>query len=69
MSYRVWVIGLDGATFDLILPWAKAGHLPVLQRLLNEGTWGEGAQHHPPDHRPGLDQFHERHQPGQARHL
>jgi len=39
-SGRVLIIGLDGATFDLIEPWAEAGHLPHLARLMVEGTWG-----------------------------
>lgn len=34
---RVMVIGLDGATLDLILPWVNAGHLPTLARLMNNG--------------------------------
>ncbi|MFQ5456203.1 MAG: alkaline phosphatase family protein [Nitrospirota bacterium] len=38
---RVVVIGLDGATFDLIKPWAAEGKLPNLARLLKEGTHGE----------------------------
>jgi len=37
---RVMVVGLDGATFDLIRPWAAQGKLPTLSRLLEEGTWG-----------------------------
>lgn len=37
---KVLVIGLDGATFDLIGPWAEAGHLPHLARLMAEGAWG-----------------------------
>lgn len=37
---RLLVIGLDGATFDLMQPWAAAGELPNLQRLMNEGSWG-----------------------------
>jgi predicted AlkP superfamily phosphohydrolase/phosphomutase len=37
---RVLVIGLDGATWDLIHPWAQAGHLPHLARLLEEGSGG-----------------------------
>ena len=37
---RVLVIGLDGATFDLIKPWAAAGELPNLHRLMTEGSWG-----------------------------
>jgi len=38
---RVLVIGLDGATLDLIRPWAAAGHLPHLARLLEEGSSGK----------------------------
>jgi predicted AlkP superfamily phosphohydrolase/phosphomutase len=41
MSYRVWVIGLDGATFDLITPWVQSGDLPTFSRLMTEGSWGE----------------------------
>lgn len=37
---RVLIIGLDGATFDLIEPWAAAGHLPNLARLMAQGVWG-----------------------------
>jgi len=35
---RVFVVGLDAATWDLILPWAEAGLLPTIQRLLREGV-------------------------------
>ena len=38
---KVLVIGLDGATFDLILPWAEEGKLPNIARVLKEGCWGE----------------------------
>ncbi|MCO5205672.1 MAG: alkaline phosphatase family protein [Anaerolineae bacterium] len=34
------VIGLDGVTFDLIIPWAEQGHLPNLARLMQNGAWG-----------------------------
>jgi predicted AlkP superfamily phosphohydrolase/phosphomutase len=37
---RVLIIGLDAATFDLIEPWAAAGDLPHLARLMREGTCG-----------------------------
>ncbi len=37
---RVLVIGLDGATFDLIRPWAEQGLLPNLSRLMEEGSSG-----------------------------
>jgi predicted AlkP superfamily phosphohydrolase/phosphomutase len=32
------IIGLDGATFDIIGPLATAGRLPVLSRLMREGV-------------------------------
>lgn len=38
---RVFVIGLDGATFDLILPWVKEGRLPSLSYLMENGVYGE----------------------------
>jgi predicted AlkP superfamily phosphohydrolase/phosphomutase len=37
---RVVVIGLDGATLDLALPWIHAGHLPVLKSLMERGGGG-----------------------------
>ena len=37
---RVIVIGLDGATFDLIKPWAEEGKLPTFKKLIGEGAWG-----------------------------
>ncbi len=39
-AQRVVVIGMDGATFDLIQPWAAQGHLPNLARLMAGGAWG-----------------------------
>ena len=35
---KVLVIGMDGATFDLIDPWIKEGKLPVLERCIKQGT-------------------------------
>jgi predicted AlkP superfamily phosphohydrolase/phosphomutase len=37
---KVFVVGLDGATFDLIELWAAEGKLPVLARLMAEGAHG-----------------------------
>jgi len=37
---RILVIGIDGGTFDLIQPWAEAGDLPNLARLMAEGVHG-----------------------------
>ena len=36
---RVVVVGLDGATFDLIQPWVAQGKLPTLARLLRTSAW------------------------------
>ena len=32
------IIGLDGATFDIIKPLAQSGRLPILSRLMREGS-------------------------------
>lgn len=40
MGNKVFIIGLDGATLDIILPQIKKGRLPNLMRLLNTGTFG-----------------------------
>ena len=37
---KVLLIGLDGATWDLILPWVKQNKLPTFKKLLKSGTWG-----------------------------
>ncbi len=37
---KVLVIGLDGATWDVILPLVKEGKLPTFKKLLKEGAWG-----------------------------
>ncbi len=38
MKPEILVIGLDAATMDLIEPWASAGHLPTLARLIDDGV-------------------------------
>ena len=38
---KVLVIGLDGATFDLILPMVRDGKLPNISKIMNHGVWGE----------------------------
>lgn len=37
-SPKVFSIGLDGGTFDLMDPWLDEGHLPNIQRLIERGT-------------------------------
>lgn len=37
---KVIIIGLDGATFDLIGPWVKKGLLPNISKLMKKGSYG-----------------------------
>ncbi len=42
------IIGLDGATLDLIAPWVEAGELPAIGALLRGGASGRLRSTHPP---------------------
>ncbi len=48
MMRKVLVIGLDGATFDLLAPWIEKGRLPTLARLIDEGVSGSLESTSPP---------------------
>jgi predicted AlkP superfamily phosphohydrolase/phosphomutase len=54
---KVLMIGLDGATFDLILPWAASGKLPYFAHLLKEGVWGKLRSTTPPMSPPAWNSF------------
>jgi predicted AlkP superfamily phosphohydrolase/phosphomutase len=54
---KVLIIGMDGATFDLIRPWAAQGKLPHLQRLMQEGTWAPLESTIPPMTSPAWPSF------------
>jgi predicted AlkP superfamily phosphohydrolase/phosphomutase len=54
---RVLVIGIDGATFDLIGPWVSDGVLPTLARLVREGTSGTLTSTLPPVTSPAWPTF------------
>lgn len=45
---KVIVIGVDGATFDLISPLVSEGKLPNFGKLMREGAWGELQSTNPP---------------------
>ncbi len=45
---KVFIIGIDGATFDLIRPWAEQGLLPNFARLMQQGAHGELTSTIPP---------------------
>ncbi|WP_423226479.1 alkaline phosphatase family protein [Candidatus Amarolinea aalborgensis] len=57
MTYRCYVIGLDGATFDLILPWVAQGKLPAFADLLRRGAWGQLRSTVPPMTGPAWTTF------------
>jgi len=54
---KVFVIGLDGATYDLIRPWAEQGELLMFARLMDEGTWGSLRSVIPPLTPPAWSSF------------
>lgn len=37
---KVVVIGLDGATFDILLPLAESGLTPHIAKIIEKGSWG-----------------------------
>jgi predicted AlkP superfamily phosphohydrolase/phosphomutase len=51
------IIGLDGATFDLIKPWAAAGKLPTLAKLMQDGVTGDLESTLPPVTSPAWPTF------------
>ncbi len=40
MLKKSLLIGLDGATWDLIKPWVEEGKLPTFRKLMEKGVWG-----------------------------
>ena len=54
---KVLIIGIDGATFDLIKPWAEEGKLPTFKRLLDEGVNGDLESVIPPITPPAWTSF------------
>jgi predicted AlkP superfamily phosphohydrolase/phosphomutase len=61
---KVLVIGLDGATLDLIRPWSEQGKLPALARLMEKGAWGELSVQLPPSSVPNWPSFSTGKNPG-----
>lgn len=45
---RVLIVGLDGATFDVILPMVESRRLPNLASLMKTGAWGDLESTRPP---------------------
>ncbi|MFN2256472.1 MAG: alkaline phosphatase family protein [Candidatus Promineifilaceae bacterium] len=54
---KLLIIGFDGATFDLIRPWAREGHLPNLARIMETGVHGDLLSTLPPVTSPAWPTF------------
>ena len=54
---KILIIGIDGATFDLIEPWADQGKLPTFKSLLDAGVHGELKSTIPPVTAPAWTSF------------
>ncbi len=54
---RVLIIGLDGATFRLLEPWAREGDLPVLADFMRRGAYGDLRSTFPPLTPPAWSSF------------
>jgi predicted AlkP superfamily phosphohydrolase/phosphomutase len=57
MADRVFVIGLDGGTLDVLGPWMHQGWLPQLKQLLDEGVSGSLESSIPPMTAPAWSTF------------
>ena len=56
-STRVFVIGIDGATFDLLGPWIEEGKLPNFRKVMEEGSYGRIESTIPPISPPAWASF------------
>jgi predicted AlkP superfamily phosphohydrolase/phosphomutase len=64
MENRTILLGLDGATFELLDPWLEAGELPHLKRMIDEGVSGELESCVPPVTAPAWTSFFTGKNPG-----
>jgi len=61
---KIFILGIDGATFDLILPWVNQGKLPNLAKLINKSAYGELESTIPPVTAPAWTSFFTGKNPG-----
>ncbi|MBN2053294.1 alkaline phosphatase family protein [bacterium] len=54
---KLIVLGLDGASFNILLPLVEAGHMPGLGKVLERGVWGNLASVIPPVTAPAWASF------------
>jgi len=67
LQMRTLIIGLDGATFDLIKPWAADGRLPALNHLMDQGAHASLDSTIPPMTAPAWTSFATGTNPGKHR--
>ena len=56
-SNKVFIVGLDGGTLDLVRPWAEEGYLPTFKRLMEEGLSHDLSVELPPGTVPNWPSF------------
>lgn len=61
---KVLILGLDGATWRLFAPWARAGRMPHLRALMERGSWGSLRSTVPPLTLPAWSSFMTGRNPG-----
>lgn len=62
---RVIVIGIDGASPELIESWARGGELPTFSKIVEEGAFGRLRSTTPPLTYPAWSSFMTGKNPGQ----
>lgn len=45
---RIFIFGIDSATFNVMLPLVEQGKMPATEKLMKEGAWCELLSTHPP---------------------
>ena len=55
---KTLIIGIDGATFDIMLPLIKNGQLPNIGRFVKNGVYGNLRSVFPPVTFPAWHSFH-----------
>ena len=66
---KVFLLGLDGADWDMMEPLIQEGLMPNLARLRDEGASGSLRSVFPPLSPGGVDRSDDRQEFGEARHL
>ena len=66
---KIVMLGLDGATFDLITARGAGRQVATLRKTPEHGDRGNAALHHTADVASCLELFHDRNKSRQAWHL